>query len=156
MSTYDAFEHISLLLNYYMGDELSVDDLVDMTGFQWETVHKCVRIIEMLQNTAPRLGIDRGTVAVGARTPEMTRLFDSPTTTLAVYLFLHAKETDGDASTPIEVAEHGEILDTYSDTLTRLTDLEWIEDRGDTVRLTPLGIQIAGQTYSALVNPRKE
>lgn len=143
----EALKRINWHLNFRTGETLSLNEIANATGLAWGTVQKYTRAIDTIQNIAPQISCNSDGVKVGRATQTMRELLTDPSLSLAVYLFIHAQQ-EGSPAEPLPLSEHASTLEKTPETADKLESLGWIERTADTVRLTPLGIQIVGPVYA--------
>ena len=148
-SPVEALKRITWHLNFRTGETLSLNELSEITGLAWETVQKYVKVIETIQKISPQLSYDSEGVKVGHQTQTMRRLLSDPSLSLALYLYIHARQTENPTGT-LQISEHEDTLQRVPETLEMMESLGWIDRTEDTIRLTPLGVQIAGPTYAGI------
>lgn len=153
----DALEKLAWELSFHPGETLSLNQISESTGLAWATVRKYTRTLELLQKLAPTLRVREEGLQVGTRSDAMRDLFNQPASALAAYLFIHAKEA-GDATEPLPWSRHEHALAKFGPVLERMEDLGWIDRDEETIRLTPLGVSIAGPTYNEVLEaePRRD
>lgn len=150
----EALERISWYLNFRQGDTLSLNKISEATGLAWATVQKYTKAIEIIQRLAPRISTTSEGVEVGRRTNSMQMFMADKAPSLAVYLFVQAQQK-GAPTSELRISEHQEILNSNSEEIQKMESLGWIEKNGETIELTPLGVQIAGPAHSAIKNGKK-
>lgn len=149
-----ALERLALNLNYHVGEMVSLNRLAEETGLSWATVQKYTKVIETVQKLAPKITIEDTGVRVDRRTSIAASLFSDSSSALMVYL-LEQAEIAGEPPQPLDRSEHTKMLEKYGEDLDTIGELGWIELTEDEIRLTPLGVQIAGTIRSDLLNSER-
>jgi hypothetical protein len=154
-SSAEAIERIAWYLNYSQEDNVPVNQVAEATNLSWATVRKYAQAIESQQRIAPQLEVNSDGISVGQKPPTVGRLFSNSTRAFAVYL-LNFAELEGEATEPISIEEHAEIFDEYSDAVEKMEGLGWIEIKGETIQLTPLGVRIAGSERAEVMDSSRD
>lgn len=146
----DAAQRIAWELNFHKGEEISLNELADLTNLSWATVKKYADLIETLQKVTPEIAISSEGIRSGERTNILESVLSEPEQALAVYTLLQA-ESNGGATAKVDT----EVLKTVvedPETLTEMEQLGWIERSDDSVQLTPIGVKIAGKARSRVLS----
>lgn len=152
----DVLEALSWHLNYHVGESLPVNQVAASTGLAWATVQKYAKVIETIQNIAPRIRYGSEGIRVGNQKKSMRDITNGTPTSVAVYLFVHAMQAEGSPSSPLSKSEHESFLGKIPETLEEMEAYGWIEQTESEVELTPLGVQISGPIYSTIQNGNLE
>lgn len=150
----DAAERIAWELNFHKGDEVSLNELADLTDLSWATIKKYTQLIETLQKVAPEIAISSEGVRSGGRAAILEEILSEPERALSVYLLIHA-EVNGGATAEVDAEILREAIED-ADVLTKMEKLGWIKQSSGDVQLTPLGVKIAGKTRSEVLSGTRE
>ncbi|WP_165397022.1 hypothetical protein [Natrinema hispanicum] len=147
-------ERIAWHLNYCSDETVPINKIAEETGLSWATARKYAQAIETQQKIAPKIEIDDKGVTVGRKSSAVTRLFANTTRAIAVYLLNNA-ELKGGATQPLSFEEHSEVLENHTESVEKMEALGWVELLEGEIRLTPLGVQIAGSERSKVKNTER-
>jgi len=141
-------ERIAWELNFHQGEEVSLNQLAESTDLSWATVRKYIQLLEDIQKIAPQIEFSEEGVYPGQRTQIVEDTFSNPESALVVYILIHS-EIQGGATKEVDIQELEKAIED-TDVLKRMEQLGWIERSEDQVRLTSLGLRIAGKTRSKI------
>jgi hypothetical protein len=147
-------ERIAWYLNYCSDETVPVNKIAEETGLSWATVRKYAQAIESQQKIAPKIEISDAGITVGRKSSSISRLFANPARAIAVYLLNNA-ELEGGATKPLSLEDHSEPLEYHEESVEKMEDLGWVERLENEIRLTPLGVQIAGSERSEVKNTER-
>lgn len=150
----DAAQRIAWELNFHKGEEISLNELADLTNLSWATVKKYADLLENLQKIAPEIAISSEGVRSGERTKILESALSEPEQALAVYILLQA-ESNGGATAKVNTGVLKSVVED-PETLTEMVQLGWIKRSDDHVQLTPLGVKIAGKARSGVLSSTSE
>lgn len=147
----EALERLAMTLNYPRREPISINELSEKTDLSWATTQKYVKLLETLGRIAPKISVDENGVTPKGLGDNLYDIRDQDDIQLVIYLFTHA-QIKGSPTAPLNTEDHRDVLCQYEDTIDELVELGWLEESGDSIKLTPEGVSIAGPAYSRIRN----
>lgn len=147
----DALERLSWALNTSTDGPQSLNELAKRASLSWATAKKYLQVIEMIQKIAPKISVKNDGVHIGERSRMMEDMFEDSAVALTTYLFVQAESKENPAQ-PMDLDVCTGLDEEFIDTLSQLEALEWASISDNEIRLTPMGIQVAGPARSELNN----